>query len=117
MAMRSPRNISAAIDTEGVGERCETFTTDHGLTTAPADAVAFAFICPKCETSNPLKGDPVAFRNRFFRCMGCTHVIRLDATALDQFLAENPTMSKRRQAAKSVTLAAEERTPREDSDE
>lgn len=86
--MNSQHNTPAAIDIEWTGDCCETFTTDHGLTTSPNDAVAFAFVCPKCETPNAVTGDPPEFRNRLFRCMRCTHATRLDAAALDHFIAE-----------------------------
>lgn len=86
--MNNQQNTLSVIDPEWTVDRCKTFTTEHGLTTAPTNSVGFAFICPACETANALKGDPTEFRNRFVRCMRCTHVVLLDTTALDHFVAE-----------------------------
>ncbi|WP_096391460.1 hypothetical protein [Halopenitus persicus] len=60
---------------------CTTFT--------PAtDAGDFGYICPSCEKTNPLKGDPLEFADVPFDCTGCGHVAFLDGEALTAFAAE-----------------------------
>jgi hypothetical protein len=90
MIMSKYGNAHPAIDTDRVGDerRCTTFTIEHGLTNPPVDAFTFAFVCPGCDNQNALKGDPHAFRGKLFRCLRCTRVSLVEATALDQFLAE-----------------------------
>lgn len=66
-------------------QRCTTFTTQHGLTNPAEDTFYFAFICPNCEHTNPLKGSPHDFHDQSVRCLRCTWVAVLDGTALEQF--------------------------------
>lgn len=73
---------------EGV---CTAFTTDHGLDDTEDDGFYFAFICPKCETRNPLTGSPDGFKNRPYACESCRWVSLLDADALDRFAEDTET--------------------------
>lgn len=66
-------------------QRCTTFTTQHGLSNPPEDTTCFAYICPNCQDTNPLKGEPCDFRETLLRCPGCTWVAVLDGSALEQF--------------------------------
>lgn len=66
-------------------QRCTAFTTQHGLTNPPTDTFCFAYICPQCGRTTPLKGDPGEFQETPLRCPGCTWVAVLDGTALEQF--------------------------------
>lgn len=65
-----------------------TLTTEHGLTVTDDSEVFGAAICPDCGQTNPLTGDPATFAGQPLRCMGCTHVMILDETALDQLATE-----------------------------
>lgn len=67
---------------EGV---CTEFTTDHGLDKPDSDVFCFAFICPRCDAKNPLKGDPSNFKNKPFHCEDCSWVSLLEANALNKF--------------------------------
>jgi len=70
-----------AEDTIDGGPICTTFT--------PATDVGdFAYICPQCEHTNPLKGDPVEFADVPFDCADCGYVSFLDGEALHAFSAE-----------------------------
>jgi hypothetical protein len=58
----------------------------------PEDGVFyFAFICPRCEGENPLKGDPDKFRGRPFRCEECGWVPLLEGDSLNRFSQEVET--------------------------
>lgn len=46
----------------------------------------FAFVCPKCEHENKLKGNPLGFRNRTFSCHECRWVPLLKDEAIDRFI-------------------------------
>lgn len=48
----------------------------------------FTFVCPRCSSGNPLKGDPSGFRNRPFACLNCKWVSCLLAEYLDDFIEE-----------------------------
>jgi hypothetical protein len=72
----------------GDEHRCTEFTTKHGLTTSEDSDVFGAAVCPHCETPNPLTGTPADFREQVMRCMTCTRVMVLDATALVTFATE-----------------------------
>ena len=68
---------------------CTSFTTDHEIPEeeqAP-ETFYFAFICPRdhCEEKNPLKGSPLGFRNRPFKCEACNWVSCLEGEALESF--------------------------------
>lgn len=69
---------------------CIEFTTDHGLPEEriEEDTFYFAFVCPRCEETNPLKGDPTGFKNRPFRCERCQWVSLLVGEFLEEFAAE-----------------------------
>jgi hypothetical protein len=65
---------------------CTDFELDHET---PMDsAFLWAFICPRCEGTNPLKGDPAGFKNRPFRCVECNWVSLLDAEAIEAEVGE-----------------------------
>lgn len=53
--------------------------------TPECDDADFGFVCPQCDETNPLKGDPDDFGNRPFRCVECGYVPLLSADALDAF--------------------------------
>lgn len=65
-----------------------TLTTEHRLAAADDSEVFGAATCPDCGNQNPLTGDPAAFADQPIRCMGCTHVMSLDETALAQLATE-----------------------------
>jgi len=46
----------------------------------------WGFICPRCESENPLKGNPEDFRNRPFGCTTCNWVSCLHADAVERFI-------------------------------
>jgi hypothetical protein len=69
-------------------DRCTEFTTEHGLETSEDSDVFGAAVCPHCEKHNALTGTPADFREQVVRCMGCTRVLVLDATALVTFATE-----------------------------
>lgn len=73
---------------EGV---CTEFTTNHDLDAEDLDPEAFywAFVCPRCEHPNPLKGDPDDFRNRPFACTTCRWVSLLEGDRVAEFRAEH----------------------------
>lgn len=52
------------------------------------DGNCFAFVCPRCNRENPLKGDPGDFRNRAFTCIRCRWVCCLAAEFIDEFADE-----------------------------
>jgi hypothetical protein len=82
---------SAAVSArEHLGDehRCTAFTTDHGLAASEDDDVFGAAVCPHCGTNNALTGTPADFREQVMRCMTCTRVMVLDATALVAFATE-----------------------------
>ncbi|ADB63964.1 hypothetical protein Htur_5077 (plasmid) [Haloterrigena turkmenica DSM 5511] len=66
---------------------CTEYTTDHELPDETLeDGLAYwAFICPRCENTNPLKGDPEDFESRPFRCETCRWVSRLEKESLREF--------------------------------
>jgi len=70
---------------------CRTFTTEHGIDadTLEEDTFYFAFICPRCDATNPLVGDPAGFGNRPYRCENCNWVPLLDGDAIDSFRDEH----------------------------
>ncbi|WP_330630345.1 hypothetical protein [Halocatena halophila] len=71
---------NAAFDRFGERHRCREFTTDHRL--VPQDNAVFgAAVCPheRCAHPNPLHGDPDAFENVVFRCLGCRRIILIEA--------------------------------------
>lgn len=73
---------------EGV---CLTFTTDHGLDEADLESDTFywAFVCPRCEATNPMQGDPDGFKGRPYACETCQWVALLEAEALGAFRGEH----------------------------
>lgn len=66
---------------------CTEYTTDHGLPEGSTedDVTYFAFICPRCSNTNPLKGDPEGFEDRPFACETCRWVPLLDKESLREF--------------------------------
>jgi hypothetical protein len=72
---------------EADDNRCTTFTTDGVDTTENSDVFGAA-VCPSCGKHNALTGTPADFRGQEMRCMGCTHVMVLDGTALVAFETE-----------------------------
>lgn len=98
---RTARSVTEYIQSEHpdlVDERhekdqgiCTEFTVDHGLVEdeLAGDAFYWAFICPRCETTNPLKGDPNGFKNRPFKCESCRWVSLLHGADVDAFRAEH----------------------------
>ncbi|WP_135822989.1 helix-hairpin-helix domain-containing protein [Halostella litorea] len=70
---------------------CLTFTTDHGLDESALDDGKFywAFVCPRCEATNPLVGNPAKFKNRPYKCETCAWVPLLEGEAIDAFRAEH----------------------------
>jgi hypothetical protein len=69
-------------------DRCTEFTTEHGLSQTDDSDVFGAAICPHCGKHNALTGTPADFREQVVRCMTCTRVMVLDATALVAFATE-----------------------------
>jgi hypothetical protein len=67
--------------------RCTKFTTDDVDTSEESDVFGAA-VCPSCGKHNALTGTPADFREQEMRCMGCTHVMVLDAPALMAFETE-----------------------------
>lgn len=62
------------------------FTVTEGLVTEDGEEeFHFAFGCPRCGATNLLRGLPMKFANRPFRCESCGWVSRLDATFLGEF--------------------------------
>jgi hypothetical protein len=78
-------NETPQSDEFGQEHRCTEFTTAHGLDATEDSDVFGAAVCPHCEKHNALTGDPADFREQVVRCMGCTRVMVLDATALVAF--------------------------------
>lgn len=76
------------VNDEGI---CTEFTTDHGLDLEDSDddTFRFAFTCPRCESKNPLKGDPDMFAGRPFDCENCRWVSLLDPELLGEFREEH----------------------------
>lgn len=64
---------------------CTEYTTDHGLEDTEEDTFYFAFICPRCDSKNPLEGEPGGFKNKPFGCTSCGWVSLLEASALERF--------------------------------
>jgi hypothetical protein len=48
----------------------------------------WGFVCPRCESENPLKGDPAGFRGRPYACMTCNWVSLLEGESIDEFVDE-----------------------------
>jgi predicted RNA-binding Zn-ribbon protein involved in translation (DUF1610 family) len=67
---------------------CTTFTTDHGLEDPPEDAFVWAYVCPRCGSTNPLKGDPSGFGGRPFACDDCRWVSLLYGEDVQAFRDE-----------------------------
>lgn len=62
------------------------FTVTEGLVTADGEEeFHFAFECPRCDVTNPLRGSPVEFGNRPFSCTTCQWVSLLHATFIGEF--------------------------------
>jgi hypothetical protein len=72
-------------------EFCMTYTTDHGLDAESMDDGKFywAFVCPRCEATNALVGDPSGFAGRPCACQRCRYVPLLDAEAVREFRDEH----------------------------
>lgn len=51
-----------------------------------SDKFRFAFVCPRCNSENPLRGDPMDFANRPYDCTTCRWVPLLDKTAIETFV-------------------------------
>lgn len=51
------------------------------------DDFRFAFVCPRCDHENPLRGDPLAFKSKPFRCVDCNWVSLLVGDAIEEFAA------------------------------
>jgi len=75
---------------EQAEEYCTEFTTDHERPedAEDTDGFPFAFVCPRCDEENPLKGDPREFKNRPFACVNCRWVPLLVAGTLEEFAQE-----------------------------
>jgi len=93
VTMRKLRDFIAERDPEANHVRhendeaiCTEFTTDHGLEDTEDDVFYFAFICPRCDAKNPLKGDPRGFKNRPFGCTTCRWVSALESDAIERFV-------------------------------
>lgn len=70
---------------------CMEYTADYGLDDDQLDPeydIFWAWICPRCGSKNPMKGDPEGFRNRPFACTSCQWVPLLDGDALGEFRDE-----------------------------
>jgi hypothetical protein len=78
----------AAREHVGAEHRCTAFTTKHGLDASGDSDVFGAAVCPHCDNHNALTGAPADFREQVMRCMKCTRVMVLDATALVAFATE-----------------------------
>lgn len=73
-------------DADDVPDRVSKFTTDLPEEyEGDNDEFEFAFVCPRCEKKNVLVGDPLEFRNKPFRCLGCNYVPLLGAEELEGF--------------------------------
>ncbi|GGO03724.1 hypothetical protein [Haloarcula pellucida] len=70
-------------------ERDEAYCTTFVDLDNDAGAFIFAFICPRCDSENPLRGDPGDFSNRPFRCETCNWVPCLDGDSLTEFRDEH----------------------------
>jgi hypothetical protein len=86
--MRMRNAAASAREQFGADHRCTEFTTEHGLDASGDSDVFGAAICPHCRKPNALTGAPADFREQVMRCMGCTRVMVLDATALVAFASE-----------------------------
>ncbi|WP_330631051.1 hypothetical protein [Halocatena halophila] len=62
--------------------RCRTITTDHRMVRT-CESVFGAAICPHNGCRTPLHGDPSAFENTAFRCLGCNWIVIIDQVAID----------------------------------
>lgn len=67
---------------------CTEYTTDHGLDDTEEGTFYFAFVCPRCGSKNPLRGEPRGFKNKPFGCTSCNWVSLLEASALERFAEE-----------------------------
>ena len=71
---------------------CTEFTTDHGLDDDQMqdDEFYFGFVCSgeDCGEVNSLKGDPLAFRDKPFKCEHCGWVSLLVGESLEAFAAD-----------------------------
>lgn len=69
---------------------CTEYTTDHELPdeTLEDGVTYFAFVCPRCSNTNPLKGDPEDFENRPFACETCRWVSLLEGESLRGFMED-----------------------------
>lgn len=69
---------------------CTEYTLEHGLDDdqVDADKFYFAFICPRCEATNPLRGDPNGFGGRPFKCRTCYWVPLLASEFLAEWMTE-----------------------------
>lgn len=76
-------------DPEDVASVATDFTTDVELTEEELadDKFYFGFVCPRCEETNKLVGDPSKF-GKPFRCLNCDYVPLLDSDALEEFAEE-----------------------------
>jgi len=77
-------------------ERSEAYCMEYQVDTPPEEATDlekgkfyFSFICPRCDTENPMKGDPQEFANRPYCCINCRWVPLLEGGAIERFLEEN----------------------------
>lgn len=67
---------------------CTEYTIDHGLDQEQLDPehdIHWAWLCPRCGSKNPMKGDPDGFKGRPFACVNCRWVPLLDGEALAEF--------------------------------
>jgi hypothetical protein len=87
----SDNECAAAVRRTEEHARCTEFTSAHGLDASDDSDVFGAAICPGCSKRNALTGTPADFREQQVRCMKCTRVMVLDATALVAFETEATT--------------------------
>lgn len=57
---------------------CTEFTKD-------VETGDFGFVCPECGATNPLEGDPEAFKTRPFRCVECDFISLLSGAGIEDW--------------------------------
>lgn len=67
---------------------CRAFVADVAVPDDD-DKFYFGFVCPKCEQTNNLVGDPAEFAGRPYACVACGWTPLLDSDVLNKFRADN----------------------------